>query len=613
MTAFGGDFQSTRFGSDTFFRSALESSPDCVQILDLSGTVQFVNRNGVALLGHRAAVDIMGRTWVTFWPEDAQEEALNVLRTAAVAPGPQRFVSPLVTPVGEARHVDSVICALCDSGDRPAALMVTSRDVTDLERARLAAEAREHQAELQSAIIRNAAELANVGGWEVDYRRRVLIHTDEMVRLLAGGPREQPIRHGLAIFDPPDQERVSNMIAQARDTGQRVRLEAPFRRFDGTRGWLRSYGEAVYENGVCVGVRGATMDITDEKAAEEKVRRAEARLQLAAEIAGLRVYDLDLVARTVTHAGSSSPVLEFEPTFDDLYPNSDHLIDPRDRDRVEAQRKLWFETGGYFRAEYRINRPGAEDRWAYSVAKLERDETGKPTRVLSAVLDTTERKKTELEMLRTLQQMREHEARQKLLLDELNHRVKNTLASVQSVALQSLRDTHAPADARDLFIERLMALSATHTLLVKRAWQGATLHDLAQTILEHYGRPYSLEGPDLELDPNYAVSLGMALHELATNAVKHGAWRGQGRVDLCVAHDGETVEVIWRESGGPTVVPPARHGFGARLLERGVAAELGGQVMLSFRPEGLECCIHAPLSERLRVVPTGPACVAAAT
>jgi len=97
------------------------------------------------------------------------------------------------------------------------------------------------------------------------------------------------------------------------------------------------------------------------------------------------------------------------------------------------------------------------------------------------------------------------------------------------------------------------------------------------------------------------VSLGMALHELATNALKYGAWSGKGRVDIVVSRTNGSLDVVWHESGGPPVQPPAHRGFGSRLLERGVAAEVGGEVTLDFAPGGLICMIRAPLSERLRV------------
>lgn len=202
----------------------------------------------------------------------------------------------------------------------------------------------------------------------------------------------------------------------------------------------------------------------------------------------------------------------------------------------------------------------------------------------------------------TMVEMREHEARQKLLLDELNHRVKNTLASVQSVAAQTLTDTSGMGEARNLFLDRLMALSATHNLLVKREWESASLHELIDAALRHYGQPYAYTGPDVTLEPNLAVSLGMALHELATNALKHGAWRGAGRVDIALQQRNGSLDFMWRESGGPLVEPPRKRGFGSRLLEKGIAAEVAGDVTLEFAEAGLICIIAAPLSSRMRVI-----------
>ena len=205
--------------------------------------------------------------------------------------------------------------------------------------------------------------------------------------------------------------------------------------------------------------------------------------------------------------------------------------------------------------------------------------------------------------MNTMVEMREHEARQKLLLDELNHRVKNTLAVVQSVAAQTFRHTSDGPKARGLFTERLMALSATHNLLVERAWESANLRSLVDATLAPYGHPYAYAGPDLRMHPNLAVSLGMALHELATNALKHGAWRTQGVVHIEVSElGGSDVAIVWRESGGPKVKTPTRRGFGSRLLEEGVGAEVRGEVTMDYEPTGLVCTIRAALNDRLRVI-----------
>ena len=203
----------------------------------------------------------------------------------------------------------------------------------------------------------------------------------------------------------------------------------------------------------------------------------------------------------------------------------------------------------------------------------------------------------------TMVEMRHHEERQKLLLDELNHRVKNSLATVQSIAAQTLNHAATKEDFRDTFMERLMALSLTHNLLVKREWTGASFNDLVRESLAHYGRPYTCSGPDLTLAPNTAVTLGMALHELATNALKHGAWRGGGQVEVRTEVRGDDVEITWIETGGARASAPARTGFGTRLLQRGLAAELGGSVTLDFPPTGAVCTIRAKLSPRLSAEP----------
>ena len=209
------------------------------------------------------------------------------------------------------------------------------------------------------------------------------------------------------------------------------------------------------------------------------------------------------------------------------------------------------------------------------------------TDVLQARIAERDEALSELQAaMATMVEMREHEARQKLLLDELNHRVKNTLAAVQSVATQTLKDTDDIPTARDLFIARLMALSSTHNLLVEHAWESADLRELVDATLDPYGRPHTYSGPDLRLDPNLSVSMGMALHELATNALKHGAWRRQGAVDIEVTEIGGTeVWIVWRESGGPVVKEPARRGFGSRLLERGVAGRVQRRGDPGVRPD----------------------------
>ena len=187
----------------------------------------------------------------------------------------------------------------------------------------------------------------------------------------------------------------------------------------------------------------------------------------------------------------------------------------------------------------------------------------------------------------------------RLLVDELNHRVKNTLAIVQGIASLTLADV-APAIRAD-FERRLLALSAVHDLLTRTRWEGVQLGALVQAVLAAHAddtrERIRFSGDDLTLAPKAAVALSLALNELATNALKYGALSSPaGHVALTAALAGDRLRLRWQEDGGPPVAPPTRRGFGTRILQEGLAHELGGEVKLDYRPQGLACTIDANLA-----------------
>jgi len=195
----------------------------------------------------------------------------------------------------------------------------------------------------------------------------------------------------------------------------------------------------------------------------------------------------------------------------------------------------------------------------------------------------------------------EAEAERELLIAELNHRVKNTLSVVQSIAQQTFRDTVTMLEARRAFEGRLMALSIAHNLLTQLSWEHASLEQIVRVILnvtEDSSGRIRVSGPTVLLPPKDALALTMALHELCTNAMKYGALsNAEGRVDVeWNRAEGPRLTLAWRESGGPIVSPPRRKGFGSRLLERSLASDLDGKVRLDFEPSGLVCRIDAPLA-----------------
>jgi two-component sensor histidine kinase len=193
------------------------------------------------------------------------------------------------------------------------------------------------------------------------------------------------------------------------------------------------------------------------------------------------------------------------------------------------------------------------------------------------------------------------EERRKLLVNELNHRVKNTLSIVQALAQQTFRGSKVPKDIRDAFEGRLEALASTHDLLTRTHWESTDLNAVVHEALAACGVSdrATVKGPPLLLGASTAVTFAMALHELCTNAIKYGALSAEtGRVSIAwaITATGERrFEFEWRESGGPQVAPPGRRGFGTRLIERALASDLKGETKLDFRPEGVRFRLDAPL------------------
>lgn len=193
---------------------------------------------------------------------------------------------------------------------------------------------------------------------------------------------------------------------------------------------------------------------------------------------------------------------------------------------------------------------------------------------------------------------------QRLLMDELNHRVKNTLATVQAIVTQTLRGGGSPESFAADFYARLLALSRAHDTLTHGRWQGADLHELMRQQLQPYmGDRLTLEGPPVRLPPRSVLSLGMVLHELATNAAKYGGLSvAEGRIAVSwqlAPGDarGPALSVRWEESGGPPVTVPERRGFGSRLIARSIEGELGGRLGMDYRPDGLVCTFMIWLPE----------------
>jgi len=251
-----------------------------------------------------------------------------------------------------------------------------------------------------------------------------------------------------------------------------------------------------------------------------------------------------------------------------------------------------FEPGASDGPEIQCSRKDGSDFWASLFVNPVKDDDGKVVQHFISLVDMTRHKLAQQNAA--------------MLIDELNHRVKNTLATVQSIVTQAMRGSADPSKVRELIESRIAALSRSHDLLGRDKWEGACLDDLVREAMAPFSASvdraerFTIEGDDIRLLPKATLALGIAFHELATNAVKYGAFSNDsGTIAISWTLDGDADDrwlcLHWRERGGPVVAPPTRKGFGSRVIEQGLAHELQGKIALTYPPEGVVCVIHVPV------------------
>ncbi|MDR6530757.1 PAS domain S-box-containing protein [Caulobacter rhizosphaerae] len=336
---------------------------------------------------------------------------------------------------------------------------------------------------------------------------------------------------------------------------------------------------------------GVHTDITERKRAEERLREGEARFRAMADSAPAPVW-MTSAEGGITFANEAFAEFAGLDAQDLLGDAWIGMIHPEDVATVGARRaaargapegpRPWS-----FEARFRCG--DGTYRWMVANARPQIDARGQFQGYIGMAMDMTETKAAE--------------ARQRLLINELNHRVKNTLASIQSIVRQTLRADEATARVRERLIERLLAMSAAHDVLTRESWEGAALDEIVRQGVAPFvddrdpGR-VSIAGPSLRVGASTALSLALAVHELATNAAKYGALSiPAGKVVIAWDQVGGNGAVLtWAERDGPPVAPPDRKGFGTRLLDRGLSADLGGQPKLTFDVEGVRAVLPVRLA-----------------
>jgi PAS domain S-box-containing protein len=318
--------------------------------------------------------------------------------------------------------------------------------------------------------------------------------------------------------------------------------------------------------------------------------REEKRRAIALEAAALASWIWDVQAGNVECDESLPVMFGMRPTGFMSARTFFRAIDPRDARRTSEAFRAAITGGDDYSGEYRVSNMNPTRWLAARGSVVERLPDGRPLLVFGVNYDITARKETE--------------ERQRLLLRELNHRVKNTLATVQALATQTVRHASDPRAFLTAFSARLQALGAAHSLLSDREWKGISLRELARMEIAAFddatGSRIHVDGADILVTPDQAVGLGMILHELASNALKYGALSvpsGSVRLDWTLqGTDPERrLTLNWQESGGPQVQTPQREGFGMILIRRSLSKVISSTVDHEFRPQGVVARVSLPL------------------
>jgi PAS domain S-box-containing protein len=495
---------------------------------------------------------------------------------------PYDLVFRVVHPDGQVRWLLSRAAVERDAAGQPRRVIGINVDVTAL----LAGGASPAGGRLALAL-----QGSEQGAWDWNLAAGTVCHDERWLATLGYAPGE--IGPGMAAWeallhpaDRPQMRRLLDEHLQGRSA--LYRAEYRVRGKDGRWRWLLCRGRVVERGPDDAATRmiGTHADITERKLAEIAREESERRWRMAADLAGLGWWEWDLRTGEAVWSERHFSLCGYAPgAVTPSYAAWAAAVHPEDRARIEAEIERARVTGARYACEFRYRYPDGREVWVEAHGEFAYGDDGAPLRMMGVQADISPRKVAE--------------AQRELLARELRHRVKNLLMVVQSVALVSLRSA---ADLRDFeagFLERLQSLARAHQFLTADGREGASLHAVLEGELAAHDdgteRRVQVQSCDALLAPQAALAL--AVHELATNALKHGALsvpEGQVAVTCDAEPGGEQVEVLWRETGGPVVRPPTRRGFGTRMLAA-LGQQAGGELALTFAPEGLVCRMRLPL------------------
>jgi PAS domain S-box-containing protein len=435
-----------------------------------------------------------------------------------------------------------------------------------------------------------------------------LIYVNAAFETLTGFPAVEALGRNCRFMqgpltDPGDVARLKTAIERR----EPIELDLLNHRRDGTPFWNRLMVAPVFrDDGSLRYFVASQIDVTVERyrvlqlerdrealAAEVAQRDADlaahnARLRMALKAGGLGTWTLDLPERLLTASSGCKQVFGRPTSEPFTYEELLAAINPEDLPAMQAAVGRTIEHNEPYHVEYRILTPGGEQRWVSIQGELQHRADGTPLAMTGFSTDISQRKFAE-----------EHRA---VLARELLHRVKNSLATVNAIVSQTLRQASSLDDAAAAVSARISNLGAAQELLIQDEIEGAAIGDIVNRALlpfkDENGGRLTATGPHVRLLPEITLALAMALHELATNAIKYGALSvpdGRIAIEWSIESTGNErrLSFVWTESGGPTVAPPTRTGFGTRMIERMLRRHVRGDAMLQYHPTGVRFEIEA--------------------
>ncbi|HET6971804.1 MAG TPA: PAS domain-containing protein [Phenylobacterium sp.] len=564
------------FETDARLAAMVNSIGDVYYVLDRRWRMVLFNEATEAFFG-LSRDQLHGRSLWDLYPTSRNSPFAPLLERAMTYGEAARLTAP--SHVRPDRVVEFRVAPLGDEG-----IGVSLVDVT--ERVLAESSLRESQERLDLAV---RAHNIGIFDWDVASGRIVWSPELEVIFGLEPGAFEGTAeafhRHVLPEDLPRALAQTEAAIAARRDL---ISFNFRIRRPDGAIRWIEGVSRVVYgDDGAPTRIVGTNLDVTERIETERAMQASRERLDLAVGAHAIGIFDWDLPSGAATWTGELEDIFGLpRGGFEGHIDHFRRRVIPEDLAQLEAEAIAALEAGkDVVTYQFRIRSGDGAIRWVEGAARFVFAPDEEPVRIVGTVVDVTDRKLAE-----------QH---QRLLINELNHRVKNTLAIVQSIAWRSFREGGMTKPAREAFEGRLSALAAAHDVLNKQSWEGASIGQIVGiAVAPHdpgHGR-LTLSGPAVNLQPKTAVALALAVHELVTNAVKHGALSSpNGRVKVAWAVENGQLRLTWAESGGPPVEGPIQRGFGARLLEQGLSEELRGTVCLDFRREGVICEVAARL------------------